>query len=257
MTKNNEIFRTSDEQGSIVVYELKKFRILTFDSISEQSKVRMGDPFCLDHEYIQAMLLPLLHMKPKHVTLLGLGGGALASCLYYMFYDVKLVAIEWREAVINIAYDYFDLPKDDRLEVKNIEALSWMKKLPEKSTDLILSDLYHAAGMNSIQAEKPFFEYCQSALRDWGWLVLNYHVIPTANPSVMDDLCDCFPSVFMLSVNTENWIVIASKQEITLSSMMSTPANNHVPKSLASSLKLLQGRLLKVNKSGVKRKWRH
>jgi len=247
MTNRNEIFRTSDEHGNIIVYEFNKFRLMTFDSMCEQSKVRMGDPMYLDHEYIQAMLLPLLHLTPKHVTLLGLGGGSLASCLYYVFYDAKLLVVEWRQAVIDVAYDYFDLPRDERLEVRHREAKSWIERAENKSTDLVLSDLYHASDPHEIQFEKEFFENCHRILRDKGWLALNYHKMPTAESPAINHLCHYFPSVFMLHVNTDNWVVVACKQEITLQAMMAVAPNNNLPASLSSNLRLLQGRLLKVS----------
>jgi spermidine synthase len=253
MVKGNEIFKTTDEQGTIIVYEFNKFRLMTFDSSWEQSKVRMGDPLYLDHEYGQAMLLPLLHITPSHVTLLGLGGGSLASCLYYVFYDAKLLVVEGRQAVIDIAYDYFDLPKDKRLEVKHREAKSWLEQAPDNSTDFILSDLYHATEVNEIQLEKDFIENCYRVLRNNGWLTLNYHRMPTAESCTINYLCQSFPAVFMLHVNTDNWVVVASKQEVSLQAMMSATPNNNLPLSLLSSLRLLQGRLLKINRNSGKK----
>jgi spermidine synthase len=253
MAKVNEIFRTSDEHGNIIIYELNKFRMMTFDSSSEQSKIRIGDPMFLDHEYIQAMLLPLLHINPKHVTLLGLGGGSLASCLYYVYFDVKLVAVEWRKAVIDIAYDYFYLPRDERLEVNHNEAGSWMEYSEDQSTDLILSDLFHALGVNEIQLENNFFENCHRTLRDTGWLVLNYHVKPKAESSALNHLCQLFPAIFTLQVNSGNWVLLASKQELTLQAMMTPTPNNNLPIMLASNLRLLQGRLLKVSTNNWKK----
>lgn len=248
MVNRNEIFRTADEQGTIIVYEFKTFRIMTFDSLFEQSKASIGNPLYIDHEYIQAMLLPLLHMNPKHATLLGLGGGCLASCLYCVFQDVQLVAVEWREAIIDIAYNYFDLPRDERLQVKHQDAAVWLDNAPDNSSDMIFSDLYHALTMNELQLEKEFFENCHRVLTDHGWLALNFHKLPSADSLAMNNLCQLFPSVFMLHVNTDNWVLIACKQEMPLSVMMAAPPNNYLPASLASTLESLQPRLLKVNR---------
>jgi len=249
MVNRNEIFRTADEHGTIIVYEFKKFRIMTFDSLCEQSKVCIGNPLHLDHEYMQAMLLPLLQITPKHVTMLGLGAGSMVSCLYYAYSDTKLLAVEWRQAVIDIAYQYFDLPVDKRLDVKHRNAMSWLEHAPDNSTDLILSDLYHASEVNEIQLDKVFFDHCHRVLCDQGWLSLNYHKMPSAESLAINHLCQLFPAVFMLHVNTDNWIVLACKQDISLQTMMLVTPGMMLPASLLSNLRLLQGRLLKVNRN--------
>ena len=254
MVNQNEIFRTADEYGNIIVYEFKKFRLMTFDSLCEQSKVRIDDPLYLDHEYIQAMLLPLLQINPQHVTILGLGAGSLANFLYHVYFDTTLIAIEWRKAVINIAYQYFDLPRDSRLDVKNRDALSWLEDAADKSTDLVLSDLYHATCVNEVQLEKNFFEHCHRILTDNGWLSLNYHTMPSAESLAINHLCKLFPTVFMLQLNTNNWVVVAGKQELTLAAMMAAEPNLFLPVTLSSNLRLMQGRLFKVNRKSKSKK---
>jgi spermidine synthase len=252
MINHNEIFRCNDEHGTIIVYEYKKFRIMTFDSPFEQSKACMGNPLYIDHEYMQAMLLPLLQVTPAHVTILGLGAGTAASCLYYAYLDTRVVAVEWRQAVIDIAYRYFDLPEDNRLEVRHCDAMSWLEQCADQSTDLLLSDLYHAYAMNDIQFDKTFFDHCHRVLSSEGWLTLNYHKMPSAESLTVNHLCQLFPSVFMVRVNTDNWVVVASKQETTLQAMSLMPLNNILPASLVSHLEQLQVRLVKVNRKKKK-----
>jgi len=140
-------------------------------------------------------------------------------------------------------------PKDKRLEVKLRDAKLWLEQAPDGFTDFILSDLYHASEVNEVQLEKEFIENCYRVLRPNGWLTLNYHKMPTAESLTINQLCHFFPSVFMLNVNTDNWVVVASKQEVSLQAVMSVKPNMTLPAPLLSSLKLLQGRLLKVNRN--------
>lgn len=52
----------------------------------EQSCVLINKPQYLMHEYLQAMLLGLLLTNNhKHITILGLGAGALVNCLSHYF----------------------------------------------------------------------------------------------------------------------------------------------------------------------------
>ena len=249
-----ELFRMSDAEGGIAVYEYKKFRTLVFDdSHLEQSKVRIGDPLYLDHEYLQAMLLPILQINPAHVALLGLGAGSLASCLYYIFYDARVTAIEWRGSVIDIAYRFFDLPKDDRLKVVEQDAMDWLQQAPDQSIDLILSDLYHADKMHEIQKQRQFFEQAQRVLTHKGWIAINYCEFPAANSPIILNICRSFPSIFMLHLNSGNWVLLATSQEISLPAMMAMPPNKSIPNGVLNTLKLLQGRLLKVSASREKK----
>lgn len=242
LVRKNEIFRTQDEQGSIIVYEHRNFRILTFDSICEQSKIRIDDPFCIEHEYARAMLLPLLQASPARATLLGLGGGSLATCLFHAFPGIQILAVEWRQAVIDVAYQYFDLPQDARLVVKQGDARAWLARLPDRSSDLVLADLYHASEMHDLQLEQVFFENCRRILSEGGWLALNYHELPMADSSAMKQLHRHFPAVFLLRANTGNWVVLACTQPVMLEEMAAR-AVDYLPASLLSGLRKLLGRL--------------
>jgi len=89
------------------VFDRKDKRMLTFGSIYEQSCISKSRPHVLLHQYTQAMITVLLFTDPKKVTMLGLGGGALAHCLLHSIPDIELKAVELRPAVIKVATDYF------------------------------------------------------------------------------------------------------------------------------------------------------
>ena len=72
--------------------------------------------------------------------------------------------------------------------------------------------------------------------------------MPTAESLAINHLSQFFPSLFMLHLNTNNWVVLAGKEEVTLQAMLSAEPNIKLPASLSSRLHMLQGRLLKVNR---------
>jgi spermidine synthase len=91
----------------IQVFDRGNERYLNFDSPHQQSGLYKSEPARLLHHYTQAMMLVMLYKESRHITLLGLGGGALAHCLYHHFPQVELQAVELRRPVIDAAYRYF------------------------------------------------------------------------------------------------------------------------------------------------------
>src|SRR5690554_1858465 len=111
------IHHSRDKLGSILVIDYRKHRVLTFNSVFEQSKIDRRHPHVPVHEYNRAMFLPAAFNTPQHVTILGLGGGVMASAFHHLFPDCQIHAIELREAVLYVAREYFDLPDSARLNV--------------------------------------------------------------------------------------------------------------------------------------------
>ncbi len=213
-----ELYRTEDSDGSIVVTQRGSKRLLSFGSGLEQSCVSMEKPSYLIHEYTQIMLLGLLFSDARRMVLLGLGGGGLVHCLSHHYPQSSITVIELRQAVIDIAYDWFDLPRSDNLQVINADALSYMKKLKQGSCDIIFSDLYEAAGMSACQAQQDFIVACYQALSESGCLVLNFHQKPYRGSVLMDTIDSFFDKIIVHDSGERNCIMFCCKSAVTLHS---------------------------------------
>lgn len=211
-----EIYRVEDDLGVIIVSQRGDRRILSFDSILEQSFISMIKPHQLMHEYTQAMLLGLLFNQPSHATILGLGGGSLAHCLYYHFPRMEIAVVELRQSVIDVAYEYFRLPKSPRVIVVQDDASHYLASADESSTDIIFSDLYKADGMDPLQSQQDFIKQCYRALSDDGWLVLNYHVLPEQESAVMQSICSLFVEVYVCETPIGNRILYCGKRSMMI-----------------------------------------
>ncbi|WP_298451193.1 methyltransferase domain-containing protein [uncultured Marinobacter sp.] len=210
--KGDIIHHSRDKLGSILVIDYRKHRVLTFNSVFEQSKIDRRYPQVPVHEYNRAMFLPAAFKRPQHVTILGLGGGVMASAFHHLFPECHIHAIELREAVLYVAREYFDLPDSARLNVTIADARDALSNIPESSTDLILADLYSADRMSPAQAQRQFVEACSRALSDHGWLVLNYHRSPDPEGPYFRQLKKHFAVLLVFKSKTNNTIVYASKQ---------------------------------------------
>ncbi|MBW0148223.1 spermidine synthase [Marinobacter arenosus] len=213
MLKKGEIIHhVRDTLGSILVIDYRKHRVLTFNSVFEQSKIDRRRPHVPVHEYNRAMMLPSAFASPGHVTILGLGGGVMASAFHHLYPDCQIHAIELRQAVLDVSRGFFDLPQSSRLTVSIGDARDVLERLPDASTDMILADLYNADRMSPAQAQRMFINHCSRVLGATGWLTLNYHRTPDPEGPYFRQIRKHFPVLLMFRSKTNNTVIYASKQ---------------------------------------------
>ena len=130
----NHIFVREEPDGS---------RTLQFgDTGVTQSAVNVSDPLDLRLKYTRATTLAwALVPEPKRIMILGLGGGALPRFFYRVLPDAHIDVAELDPAVADVAREYFDLPKDPRLEVHIGDGRKYVQDATVK-WDLIVLDAY-------------------------------------------------------------------------------------------------------------------
>jgi len=211
-----ELYRSEDSEGVIVVSERGNRRLLSFGSYFEQSCVALDQPAYLVHEYTQVMLLGVLFSEPRRMLLLGLGGGGLVHCLGRYYPESSIQVVELRQAVIDIAYDWFDLPRQDNLQVINDDAMHYLAGLRQDSCDIIFSDLYEAGGMSACQAQQDFIFSCYRVLSESGCLVLNFHHKPYRGSVLMDSINSLFDKIIVHESGEQNCIMFCCKSAVAL-----------------------------------------
>ena len=210
--KGDIVHVARDKLGNILVIDDRKHRVLSFDSVFEQSKILRSAPHLPVHEYNRAMLLPIAWQEPERVTVLGLGGGALAHGLHRLLPESRIDVFELRQKVVEIAHEWFSLPNSERLKVTTADARLAVDNLPEGGTDLILTDLYSADRMSPAQAQRQFIKACSRALSKTGWLALNYHRMPDLDGTLFRELKRQFPVLLVFKSKTNNWVIYGCKQ---------------------------------------------
>ena len=174
------IFEGRDKIGTVQIAETKsRIRSLHFDSRAKQSAADMNEPFRLNLEYSRAMMMSLLFVKRlERVLSLGLGGGSIPKFLYRHFADCTVDVVESRKLVIDLAYRFFELPRDKRVRVFHQHAEDFLEKCQKNRYDLIFVDLFGKSGISSAVADRRFAESLQSAVDSSGVVVLNLWTRP-------------------------------------------------------------------------------
>ncbi|MFO7602702.1 MAG: hypothetical protein R6X06_02690, partial [Gammaproteobacteria bacterium] len=149
--------------------------------------------------------------EPKHVTLLGLGSGCLLQGLQAMPAPPRVAVVEHRQAVVDVARDYFWLPEAGNISVNVSDASAYLKRTAAVSTDIIFADLYTADEMNPLQLQKSFLRLCHRLLTEEGWLVLNFHTLPDRSAEFFTLLHRLYAEVLIYHAPDENYIIYAGK----------------------------------------------
>lgn len=168
------IHRRHDGEGILEVIDHTDLRSLYFGTSDLQSRMRLSDPSTLIVSYTRAMLTPLLFMeRPASILLLGLGGGSLAKFLLHHFPHCRVQVVERREAVMDLAHDFFSLPHDPRLDIYLGDAKDFLREVARRPYELILVDIYNAWGPAQALADSEFFLDCRQRLTPQGIVSIN------------------------------------------------------------------------------------
>lgn len=250
-----EIFRCYDQYGPIQVYDDGNKRYLAFGSNNEQSCQLKTQPTQLQYEYTRTMLLPLLfNPVPNSALLLGLGGGSLAGCLYHLFDTIELTTVELRRAVIDVAFSHFQLPQDSRLTIVQAHAGDFLRELEfqnsqnstAKSYDLVFSDIYDASGVDDLQLQERYLDQCRHVLTPDGWLILNYWSEHQGDTEILTALRERFADVRVCTLQSGNWIILASPRLYSLSNKQLLKRNHELANVLGFSLRSTLARLRQI-----------
>lgn len=171
------IFQTEDKNGIIEVKDCDGVRSLYFGSFAQQSAMSLKNPDALYLSYTKAMMSSLLFNDIENdVLLIGLGGGSLAKYLLQNFPKCRLEVVEYRKVVTEVAYDYFNLPYDNRLNVVIDDGSRYVKErenLQREFYNLIMLDVFDSQGIAQEICSFEFFVSCQKMLKKDGILIIN------------------------------------------------------------------------------------
>lgn len=158
-------------------------RSLYFSRELTQSGMRISDPTALEFAYTQKMMSVLFFVpQPKHILMLGLGGGSLAKYCYRHLPTSRITAIEI-DANILAFRDQFMIPPDDaRWRVVLGDAALYLRDCVE-TPDVVMIDAFDRDGFSDAVCTRTFYLDVRDALAPTGAMVANM-VGPKADHAV-------------------------------------------------------------------------
>ena len=209
------VYRTQDEFGDILVIDCDLYRNLTFDSGLTQSSIDLRKPNKLVYEYTHAMMLVTAFVNPRHITILGLGGGCLLRSIRDVWPESKIHVVELRQRVYDVAVDYFGIPDHKNTTISIMDAEQHLMNAKDASSTIIFADMFTAYCMNPFQMQQHFIKQCYRGLSHNGWLVINYHELTALEADFFTFMRSIFADVYLYkTLIGNNNIIFASKCEM-------------------------------------------
>jgi spermidine synthase len=153
--------------------ELNGILSLQFDEWSIQSEMSIDDTDELVIPYTRVMMsFLLIEPSPKHVAMIGLGGGSVAKYCYRYLPNAQVTAVEISAEVIALRNE-FAIPKDDaRFSILLGDGALWVAETDTRP-DVLIVDGFDADGLPAQLCSQAFYDDCYAALADNGILVVN------------------------------------------------------------------------------------
>ncbi|WP_230976796.1 spermine/spermidine synthase domain-containing protein [Pseudothauera rhizosphaerae] len=148
-------------------------RTLQFDGTIIQSEMDLAAPDALELAYTRTMMGFLLFQPaPRHILMIGLGGGSLAKYCLRRLPDTRFTAVEIDPAVIALR-DTFGIPPDDeRFSVVCADGAAYVRESAD-TPDVLLVDGFGPGGQARELCSAGFYDDCHTLLADGGLLVAN------------------------------------------------------------------------------------
>ena len=119
-------------------------------------------------EYIEFIASFIQHFgKTKHVGLLGLGGGQMAKILHQNGFKPHCIEID--PTMVQLAYDYFNMPKE--IDVRIGDARLLLHELPE--CHVIIADFFSSESLPNHLFVVEYFKEIYTALPENGIFLIN------------------------------------------------------------------------------------
>jgi spermidine synthase len=170
-------------------------RTLEFAPGDIQSEMRLSRPSALVLAYTRAMMgFALFVPRPRHILMVGLGGGSIARFCHRHFPEARITVLELRADVIALREQFLVPPDDARFRVVHADAATWMARAAVDGplADVIVVDGFDEAGLPPALSSHPFYDDCRRLLHPGGVMVANVFSYDPRHDAVLDALGAAF-----------------------------------------------------------------
>lgn len=164
---------------NIYVEDIDNQRCLKFSvkrRTSSQSCIYKDNKDKLVFDYTKFVMSALVFAEePKHVLIIGLGGGTLSNSLLKLYPDTEIDNVEIDPAVVKVAKDYFSFTTSEKVKVHTQDGRIFIKRALNKSKryDLIILDAFNGEYIPEHLLTQEFLQEAQTLLTADGIVVAN------------------------------------------------------------------------------------
>lgn len=149
-------------------------RHLFFTDESVQSSMLISSPSDLITPYTKKMMaFLLLNPRPRHILMIGLGGGSLAKFCYHHLPDTRITVVEINARVIALRQDFCIPADDDRFRIVHGDGAAHMQA-SQDTVDVVLVDAFDEQGVAQTLADSDFYANVARRLTPHGIFVMNF-----------------------------------------------------------------------------------
>lgn len=161
------------DYGKPFVVDDGRMRRLHFSLDFVQSEMDLAEPYALNFAYTRKMMAFLLFVpRPKHIIIVGLGGGSLTKFCYKQLPAARITTVEIDDDVIGFGR-LFEVPEPDtRLRLVHADAVDYLAQT-ETAADVILVDGCDRHGVAEAFCDPAFYRSVHARLQPRGMLVMN------------------------------------------------------------------------------------
>ena len=140
-----------------------------------QSRMRVGQPDQLDVDYTKTMMgFRVLNPQPRHIVMIGLGGGSLAKFCYRNLPEARITVVEINPHVIALRKEFLVPDDDERFKVIEADGADFVRDA-ECDVDVLLVDGFDHRGQSPQLCSQSFYDGCGRVLSDHGIMAVNLH----------------------------------------------------------------------------------
>lgn len=138
-----------------------------------QTLMRIDDPDALVLDYAKCMMgFLLFNPQPRHIMIIGLGGGALSKFCYRQLPQSRVTTIELSGDII-ACKPWFFVPEDNaRFRTIQADAGAYFAQ-PHESADVIMIDAFEGDDMVGSLCKTEFYSNVRDHLSPSGMLIVN------------------------------------------------------------------------------------
>jgi spermidine synthase len=161
------------ESNAPFILDTAGMRHLYFDLEAVQSSMRLDEPDVLVTAYVKKMMAFLLFNRaPRHILMIGLGGGSLVKFCHRHLPNTRLTVVEIDPDIVALRESFYIPPDDERLQVIVGDGADFVRR-GEWMADILLIDAFDRTGVAPSLASTDFYAQAFRCLTPNGVLVMN------------------------------------------------------------------------------------